>query len=276
MACEQQRIWGYESNWGSFAQFTKVQAQQLLPKPEHLSWEQAASYGLTFFTAYRMLIGQARVAPGDNVLIWGAAGGLGIFAVQLCALVGANPIAVIGTAEKEALVRAHGATMVIDRSRFDLSAGATASRAFGTEIRRLTGGKDPDIVFEHVGRDTFATSVLVAKRFGKIVICGATSGHDLQFDVRHLWMRQKQILGSHFANAYQADRANRLVHEKKIHPVVWRSFSLHDTAHAHQLMADNLHQGKLAISIQSGAQRTLAAGTPTLPTRNGVEHVYAV
>jgi crotonyl-CoA carboxylase/reductase len=275
MACEQQRIWGYETNWGSFAQFTKVQAQQLLPKPAHLSWEEAASYGLTFFTAYRMLITQARMAPGDHVLIWGAAGGLGIFAVQLCAMVGANPIAVVGGgAEKEALVRAHGATAVIDRSRFDLSAGVTASRAFGAEIRRLTGGVDPDIVFEHVGRETFATSVLVAKRFGKIVICGATSGHDLQFDVRHLWMRQKQILGSHFANAYQAERANRLVHEKKIRPVVWRSFSLDETAHAHQLMANNLHQGKLTISIQSGAHRPAASSVTLPPTKIGVEHVH--
>jgi crotonyl-CoA carboxylase/reductase len=277
MACEQQRIWGYETNWGAFAQFTKVQAQQLLAKPPHLTWEEAASYGLTFFTAYRMLISQAQITAGDHVLIWGAAGGLGIFAVQICAMMGAHPIAVIGSANKEALVRAHGATMVIDRSRFDLTAGASASRAFGAEIRRLTGGRDPDVVFEHSGRDTFATSVLVAKRFGKIVICGATSGYDLRFDVRHLWMRQKQILGSHFANAYQADRANQLVHAKKITPVVWRSFDLPDTGRAHQLMADNQHQGKLVISIQSSANHQHAADPASLLfTMNGVAHDHAL
>jgi crotonyl-CoA carboxylase/reductase len=251
MACEQQKIWGYETSWGSFAQFTKVQAQQLVPKPPHLSWEEAASYGLTYFTAFRMLVSQAHIRPGDNVLVWGAAGGLGIFAVQLCRLMGANPVAVVSSPDKAALVREFGATMIIDRNDFDLSKGVEASRAFGTEIRRLTGGRDPDIVFEHVGRETFPTSVLVAKRFGKIVICGATSGYDLTFDVRYLWMRQKTIIGSHFANAYQCERANRLVLEGKIRPVLDQVFPLDQTAEAHQLMAENKHKGKLGIRVQA-------------------------
>jgi len=251
MACEQQKIWGYETSWGSFAQFTKVQAQQLVPKPPHLSWEEAASYGLTYFTAFRMLVSQAQVRAGDNVLIWGAAGGLGIFAVQLCRLMGANPVAVISSPDKADLVREFGAQMIIDRRQFDFSKGTEASRAFGAEIRRLTGGRDPDIVFEHVGKETFATSVLVAKRFGKIVICGATSGYDLTFDVRYLWMRQKTIIGSHFANAYQCERANRLVLEKKIKPVLDQVFPFEKTAEAHQLMAENKHKGKLGIRVQA-------------------------
>jgi crotonyl-CoA carboxylase/reductase len=251
MACDQQKIWGYETSWGSFAQFTKVQAQQLLPKPAHLSWEEAASYGLTYFTAYRMLIGQAQLKAGDNVLVWGAGGGLGVFGIQLCKLVGANPIAVVSTSDKENLVREFGATQVINRSKYDFSKGMEASRAFGAEIRKLTGGKDPDIVFEHVGKETFPTSVFVAKKFGKIVICGATSGYDLTFDVRYLWMRQKQIIGSHFANAYQAERANRLVMEGKIKPVLDKVYPFEQTAEAHQLMAENKHKGKLAIRIQA-------------------------
>jgi crotonyl-CoA carboxylase/reductase len=263
MACEQQKIWGYETNWGSFAQFTKVQAQQLLPRPQHLSWEEAASYGLTYFTAYRMLTGQAAVKAGDNVLVWGAGGGLGIFAVQLCRLMGANPIAVVSSDDKAAMVREFGATMVIDRRRFDLTNGCDGSRALGAEIRRLTGGKDPDIVFEHVGKETFRTSVLVAKRFGKIVICGATSGYDLDFDVRYLWMRQKSIIGSHFANAYQAERANRLVIEGKIKPVLDQVFAFERTADAHQVMAENGHKGKLAIRIQAPERES--GGTMTHP-----------
>jgi crotonyl-CoA carboxylase/reductase len=251
MACEQQKIWGYETTWGSFAQFTKVQAQQLLPKPPHLSWEEASSYGLTYFTAYRMLVDRAELKPGDNVLVWGAAGGLGIFAVQLCKLMGANPIAVVSSPDKVELVREFGATMTIDRRRFDFTKGTDASKAFGAEIRKLTGGKDPDIVFEHVGKETFATSVLVAKRFGKIVICGATSGYDLDFDVRYLWMRQKSIIGSHFANAYEAERANRLVIDGKIKPVLDKVYPFEKTAEAHQLMAENRHKGKLAITIQA-------------------------
>jgi crotonyl-CoA carboxylase/reductase len=251
MACLEQKIWGYETNWGSFAQFTRVQAQQLLPRPPHLSWEEAASYGLTYFTAYRMLVDQARVKPGDHVLVWGAAGGLGVFAVQLCRLMGANPIAVVSSPDKVDLMREFGASLVINRSAFDFSKGTEASRAFGAEIRKLTGGKDPDVVFEHVGKETFPTSVMVAKRFGKIVICGATSGFDLNFDVRYLWMRQKSIIGSHFSNAHQADRANQLMMEGKIKPVLDKVFPFDEIPEAHQLMADNKHKGKLCIRIQA-------------------------
>jgi len=262
MACSEQKIWGYETSWGSFAQFTRVQAQQLVQKPKQLSWEEAASYGLTFFTAYRMLVGQAQVKPGDNVLIWGAAGGLGIFAIQLCKVLGANPIAVISSPDKVELVKSLGAELIINRRDFQFAfrSGETPeqlkkrldeAKRFGGEIRRLTGGKDADVVFEHVGQETFPTSVFVCKRFGKIVICGATTGFNLEFDVRHLWMRQKQILGSHFANAYQAERANELVLTGKVKPVLDQVFDFKDTPHAHQLMMENKHKGKLGIRIQA-------------------------
>src|SRR4029453_9420895 len=132
--------------------------------------------------------------------------------------------------------------MNIDRRQFDFSKGVEASRAFGNEIRRLTGGRDPDIVFEHVGKETFPTSVLVAKKFGKIVICGATSGYDLTFDVRYLWMRQKQIIGSHFANLFQAEQANKLIIDKKIRPVLDEVYEFADTALAHERMASNQHK----------------------------------
>lgn len=262
LACSEQKIWGYETSWGSFAQFCKVQAQQLVAKPKQLSWEDAASYGLTFFTAYRMLVGQAQVKPGDNILIWGAAGGLGIFAIQLCKVLGGNPIAVVSSPDKIEMVKALGAEMVINRKEFGFAkrpnetpeqekARLGEMRRFGGEIRKLTGGKDPDIVFEHVGQETFPTSVFVCKRFGKIVICGATSGFNLEFDVRYLWMRQKQILGSHFANAYQAERANELVISGKIKPVLDQVFDFADTPLAHQLMMENKHKGKLGIRIQA-------------------------
>jgi crotonyl-CoA carboxylase/reductase len=265
MACTEQRIWGYETSWGSFAQFTKVQAQQLLRKPKHLGWLEAASYGLTYFTAYRMLVHQAEVTAGDHVLVWGAAGGLGVFAIQICKMLGANPVAVIGGKDKAPLVQSLGAPLWIDRSDFPNLAykpGESPERAraraedckkFGKRIRELTGGKDVDVVFEHVGRETFPTSVFVAKRFGKVVICGATTGFDLSFDVRHLWMRQKQILGSHFCNAYQAERANQLVHEGKIRPVLDQVFPFADTPKAHALVAANQHKGKIGITIQCAA-----------------------
>lgn len=264
MACTEQRIWGYETNWGSFAQFTRVQAQQLLHKPAHLNWEEASCYGLTFFTAYRMLIEQARLQPGERVLIWGAGGGLGVFAIQLCLLMGAVPIAVVSSEVKAELVRSLGASLILNRTGFDLGykAGESAERTaqrlaetrrFGRALRELTGGRDPEVVFEHVGSETFPASVFLAGRFGRVVICGATSGYELSFDVRHLWMRQKQILGSHFANAYQAHRANQLIIDQKIRPVLDRTLPFHEVAMAHQMLMANTHKGKLAIRIQGPA-----------------------
>src|SRR4029079_1663027 len=112
------RIWGYETTWGSFAQFTKVQAQQLLPKPKNLAWEEAAAYGLTYFTAYRMLFDRAQLQAGQKVLIWGAAGGLGVFATQLCKAAGAISVGVVSSDEKGELVKQLGAEGYINRADF--------------------------------------------------------------------------------------------------------------------------------------------------------------
>src|SRR5918999_2114911 len=215
LAAPSQQIWGYETTWGSFAQFTKVQAQQLLPRPRNLTWDEAASYGLTYFTAYRMLITRCNMQAGDRVLVWGAARGLGVFAVQLCKAAGANAVGVVSSDEKGELVKQLGAVDYINRREFgemmrtdeNLADPAAdkerfkASRAFAKRVKEILGDA-PDIVFEHVGRATFPTSVFTVKPFGKVVICAGTTGFDLDFDVRYLWMRQKEILGSHFANAW--------------------------------------------------------------------------
>jgi crotonyl-CoA carboxylase/reductase len=276
MACSEQRIWGFETSWGSFAQFTRVQSQQLLPKPKHLTWQEAASYGLTYFTAYRMLVHQARVTAGDWVLVWGAAGGLGIFGVQLCKVLGAHAIGVVSSDAKGEMVMRLGARGYINRKGFDLAqkeretaeegkARMAEMRRFGAEIRKITGGKDVEVVFEHVGRETFPTSVFVAKRFGKVVICGATSGYHLDFDVRYLWMRQKSIIGSHFCNAYQAERANQLVIDRVIHPVVGQVFPFEETPQAHALMAANGHAGKLVINVQARPEAQAGHGHERQP-----------
>jgi crotonyl-CoA carboxylase/reductase len=260
LAAPSQRIWGYETTWGSFAQFCKVQAQQLLPKPPNLTWEEAASYGLTYFTAYRMLIDQSHLQAGHKVLIWGAAGGLGVFATQLCEMTGAQSLGVVSSPEKGRLVRQLGAVDYIDRNEFagmmrrgdeDLEAENARfkeSRRFCREVEARLGGR-PDIVFEHVGKATFPTSVLAVKPFGTVVICGATSGFQLDFDVRYLWMRQKRIVGSHFANAWECNRANILIEQGKIRPVLWRTLGFDGVAHAHQLMYKNEHLGKIAILV---------------------------
>jgi crotonyl-CoA carboxylase/reductase len=254
--------WGYETTWGSFAQFTKVQAQQLLPRPQNLSWSESASYGLTYFTAYRKLIDQCKLQPGHNVLIWGAAGGLGVFALQLCKTAGANAVGIVSSEEKGDLVKQLGAVDYINRNEFaemmrtdeNLADPAAekkrfkASRAFAKRVKEILGDA-PDVVFEHVGRATFPTSVFVVKPFGKVVICGATSGFQLDFDVRYLWMRQKQIIGSHGANAYEATQANRLMAEGKIRPVIWRTMAFEGVPEAHQLLYENKHLGKIAILV---------------------------
>ncbi|MEA2454878.1 MAG: crotonyl-CoA carboxylase/reductase, partial [Thermoleophilaceae bacterium] len=260
LAAPSQQIWGYETTWGSFAQFCKVQAQQLLPKPKALTWEEAASYGLTYFTAYRMLIDQAHLQAGLRVLIWGAAGGLGVFATQLCDMTGAECLGVVSSSEKGDLVRQLGAVDYIDRNEFagmmrrggespeEEKARFKESKRFCKEVEAKLGGP-PDIVFEHVGQATFPTSVLVVKPFGTVVICGATSGFSLDFDVRYLWMRQKRIIGSHFANAWECNRANKLIEQGKIRPVLWRTLGFDGVAEAHQLMYKNQHLGKIAILV---------------------------
>ena len=260
MAAPSQRIWGYETTWGSFAQFTKVQAQQLLPKPKNLSWVDASSYGLTYFTAYRMLMTRGNIQPGDNVLIWGAAGGLGVFAVQLCKAAGANAVGIVSSAEKGELVKKLGAVDYIDRNEYtgmmrrgdetpeEEKERFGVTRAFAKRVKEILGDP-PDIVFEHVGRATFPTSVFTVKPFGKVIICGATSGYDLDFDVRYLWMKQKEILGSHFANAYECMRANQLMAEGKIQPVLWQTMGFEGVPEAHQMLHENRHLGKIAILV---------------------------
>jgi crotonyl-CoA carboxylase/reductase len=271
LAAPSQRIWGYETTWGSFAQFTKVQAQQLLPRPKNLSWEEGASYGLVYFTAYRMLITQCQLQAGHRVLIWGAAGGLGVFATQLCRLTGADCVGVVSSKEKGRLVEQLGAVGYIDRNEFagmmrhggespeEEKARFKESRRFSKALNEILGGP-PDIVFEHVGQATFPTSVLAVKPFGKVVICAGTTGYNLDFDVRYLWMRQKQIIGSHFANAYECMKANELIEQSKIRPVLWQTMGFEGVPEAHQLMKDNKHLGKIAILVgatEEGAGNTL-------------------
>jgi len=265
LAAPSQRIWGYETSWGSFAQFTKVQEQQLLHKPANQTWEEAASYGLTYFTAYRMLIDQCNLQAGHKVLIWGAAGGLGVFAIQLCKLTGAQCVGVVSSKEKGELCMQLGADGYIDRNEFagmmrkggenadEEKARFKESRRFGQAVEEILGDA-PDIVFEHVGQATFPTSVLVVKPFGKVVICAGTTGYNLDFDVRYLWMRQKQIIGSHFANAWQCNKANELMAQGLIRPVLWRTMGFEGVAQAHQLMLENKHLGKIAILVGADSE----------------------
>ena len=263
-----QRIWGYETPDGSFAQFTRVQAQQVMPRPRHLTWEESGCYILTLATAYRMLFGHRPhiLRPGHNVLVWGAAGGLGSMATQLIATAGANAIAVISDDDKRDFVASLGAKGAINRKEFDCwgqlpdvddseayGVYAKKVRAFGKAIWAFTGkGTDVDFVFEHPGEQTFPVSCFVVKRGGMVVFCAGTTGYNLTLDARFVWMRQKRIQGSHFANLKQAAQANRLVIERRIDPCMSEVFAWEDIPRAHANMFANKHQpGNMAVLVQA-------------------------
>jgi len=262
-----QRIWGYETPDGSFAQFTRVQTQQVMARPKHLTWEESACYTLTLATAYRMLFGHRPhiLRPGHNVLVWGASGGLGSMAVQLIATAGANAIGVISDPSKRDFVMDLGAKGVINRKDFDcwgqlpevngpgFGDYMKEVRKFGKAIWDITGkGVDVDFVFEHPGEATFPVSCNVVKRGGMVVFCAGTTGFNLTMDARFVWMRQKRIQGSHFANLKQASQANQLVIERRIDPCMSELFSWDDIPAAHVKMMRNEHKpGNMAVLVQA-------------------------
>ncbi len=252
-----QKIWGFETNFGGLADISMVKANQLMPMPGHLTWEEAASLGLVLATSYRVLVGQnaARMKQGDVVLIWGATGGLGGFATQMVRNGGGIPVCVVSSPEKADLLRETGVEHVIDRKaegyRFhdeDGEPDAREMRRFGKKIRELVG-TDPDIVFEHPGRSTFGASVYVCKRGGTVVTCASTSGYRHEYDNRLLWMRLKRIIGSHFANYNEAWEANRLVDLGMIHPILSRTYPLERVADAAADVHANRHTGKIGILV---------------------------
>ncbi len=264
---ESQRIWGYETPDGAFGQFTRVQSQQVMKRPQHLTWEESACYTLTLATAYRMLFGHRphTLKPGQNVLVWGASGGLGSFAIQLINTAGANAIGVISDESKRDFVLGLGAKGVINRKDFNCwgalpevntdayKAWFGEVRKFGKAIWDITGkGNNVDLVFEHPGEATFPVSTFVAKRGGMIVICAGTTGYNLTMDARYVWMHQKRIQGSHFANLKQASAANQLMLERRIDPCMSEVFPWAEIPEAHTKMLRNEHKpGNMAVMVNA-------------------------
>ena len=262
-----QRIWGYETPDGSFGQFTRVQSQQLMPRPKHLTWEESACYTLTLATAYRMLFGHEPhdLKPGQNVLVWGASGGLGSYAIQLINTAGANAIGVISDEAKRNFVMDLGAKGVLNRNDFncwgqlptvntnEYKDWFNETRKFGKAIWDITGkGVNVDIVFEHPGENTFPVSTFVCKKGGMVVICAGTSGFNCTFDVRYMWMHQKRLQGSHFAHLQQASAANNLMVERRIDPCMSEVFGWNDLREAHMKMLRNEHKpGNMSVLVQA-------------------------
>ncbi|HET9828458.1 MAG TPA: crotonyl-CoA carboxylase/reductase [Nocardioidaceae bacterium] len=259
----EQRIWGFETNFGGLAQVALVKANQLMPKPAHLTWEEAATPGLVSSTAYRQLVSRngANMKQGDTVLIWGASGGLGGYATQLALNGGATPVCVVSSPEKADLCHRMGAELVIDRRAEDFRFWSDERtqdpkewRRFGQRIRELTGGEDVDIVFEHPGRETFGASVFAARKGGTIVTCASTSGYLHEYDNRYLWMSLKRIVGSHFANYREAWEANRLIVRGRIHPTLSKAYPMDEVGQATYDVHANLHQGKVGVLCLAPAE----------------------
>ncbi|MFJ4183923.1 crotonyl-CoA carboxylase/reductase [Kitasatospora sp. NPDC089509] len=275
------RAWGYETNYGGLGEFAVARASMLVPKPAHLTWEEAAVTPMCGSTAYRMLVGRhgARMKQGDVVLVWGAAGGLGAYAVQFVRNGGGIPVAVVGSARKAEAVRRLGCEVVIDRSEIGLSDDPdpspedvlAAGKRLGGIIRRETG-RDPDIVFEHVGRATFGISVFVAARGGTVVTCGSSTGYHHEFDNRYLWMRLKRVVGSHGANLQEQSETGRLVETGAISPTLSALYPLAEAGEATRLVQLNEHVGKVGV-LCLAPEPGLGVTAPELRARIGADRI---
>jgi crotonyl-CoA reductase len=255
MLASNQRIWGFETNYGGLAELAVVKANQLMPKPKHLTWEEAAVNALCNSTSYRMLVSEhaADMKQGDAVLVWGATGGLGGYAVQYVLNGGGTPVGVVSSPDKVGLLHDLGVEHVIDRKeagykfwKDEHTQDEAEWRRLGKDIRSMIG-RDVDIVFEHPGRQTFGASVFAAARGGTIVTCAATSGYMIEYDNRHLWMKLKRIVSSHFANYAEAWAANQLISEGKIQPILSAVYPLDQTGEAAYQVHHNLHEGKIGV-----------------------------
>jgi crotonyl-CoA carboxylase/reductase len=283
------RIWGYETNWGSFAQFTKVQGHQCMPKPKHMTWEEAAAYTLVGATAWRMLHGWGAnsVKKGDVALIWGGAGGLGSMAIQIAKAVGATPVAIVSGQDKFDYCMKLGAKGCINRNDFDhwgmlphwkdnvgYAKWLKGVRSFGSRIWDVLGERRaPNIVFEHPGETTIPTSIFVCETGGMVVVCAGTTGYNATVDLRYLWMRQKRLQGSHFANSEQSNQMNQLALRGLLDPCMSRAFVYDELPLAHQLMHDNKHPhgnmsvliGATEFGLGASAKAPVTLVHPTLP-----------
>ncbi|MFK8906304.1 crotonyl-CoA carboxylase/reductase [Streptomyces sp. YS-3] len=245
----EQRAWGFETNFGGLAHYAVVRASQLLPKPGHLTWEEAAASPLCAGTAYRMLVSDqgARMKQGDVVLIWGATGGLGAYAAQFVRNGGGIAVGVVSSDEKVDSALRLGCDHVIDRRELDLGGDpAAAGKRLGKRIRQAVG-EDPHIVFEHVGRATFGISVFVARRGGTVVTCGSSTGYHHEFDNRYLWMRLKRVIGSHGANLEEQAEVNRLIALGRVKPALSVTYPLTEAPEAARLVQNNHHIGKVGV-----------------------------
>lgn len=222
---------------GGYGEWVVVGAQNVLPKPRNLSFEEAACVPLVFLTAWHALMSRARLRLGETVLIHAAGSGVGSAAVQIARLVGARVIATAGSAWKCEKALALGAHHAIDYEQQD----------FLAEVRALTGRRGVDVVFEHTGKRTWEKSLLAAAAGGRIVTVGATTGYDPTTDLRHVFYRRLSLLGSTMGSKGDLFDVLPLVEAGRLKPVLDRVLPLAEAAQAHDLLASRAQFGKVVL-----------------------------
>lgn len=234
--CITYKILGANTN-GGYAEFVTVPAVNVLTMPNTLSFEEAASFPLVFLTAWHMLITRAELKAGHEVLVLAAGSGIGIAAIQIAKLAGAIVIAAAGRDDKLEKAEALGADEVINYRRED----------FSNKIREFTGGKGVDVVFEHVGPETWEKSLTSLAKNGKLVTCGATSGPEARTDLRYIFSRQLSILGSMMGTRSELLEVTKLMEIGKLKAVIDSVYPLKDGRKAQERMLERNNFGKLIL-----------------------------
>jgi NADPH:quinone reductase-like Zn-dependent oxidoreductase len=234
--CDEYDMIGYRRD-GGYAELLSAPGVNVIPKPRNLSWPEAAALPLVTLTAWHMLVTQARVQPGEDVLVHAAGSGVGSLGIQIAKLRGARVIATASSEEKLAKARELGADDTINYTADD----------WPKEVRRLTHGRGVDVVFEHTGAATWPGSIVSLKKGGRLVTCGATSGFDARTDLRQVFYRHLTILGSMMGSKAELLAAMKFIESGQIRAVVDRTLPLAEARQAHELMEDRAQFGKLVL-----------------------------
>jgi NADPH:quinone reductase-like Zn-dependent oxidoreductase len=237
-ACREFCIPG-EHSQGGFAEFAAAHFRHVIPLSNSWSLVEWAAAPLTFLTAWSMLHRHGRIRPGEDVLVQGAASGVGSAAIQIAKLAGARVFTTAGNAAKQKLARDLGADVVIDYN----------TQNFAEAVKKETHGRGVDIVVEHVGQAVWKDSLKCLAHGGRLVTCGATTGPKVELDLRFFFIREIEVIGAFMGTRGELDQVLKLLDRKLLRPVVDRTFPLEKLREAHQYLEDRKQLGKVVIEV---------------------------